>query len=169
MWNDTEIPRAYLMTFRAYGTWLHGDVRGSVDRNHNTYGTDRISHTPARKDHVREIAKRKPVVLNAEMRKFVEAAVRETCEKRGWRLLAINVRTNHVHIVVVTGTLKPTAALSAFKANATRTMRENGCWQSEETPWADKGSRRYLWTEDSVLRAVDYVINGQGDELPDFL
>jgi hypothetical protein len=34
--------------------------------------------------------------------------------------------------------------------------------------WADKGSKRKLWNEQSVARAIDYVLNGQGDELPDF-
>ena len=29
-WNDTGIPLAYLITFRCYGTWLHGDARGWV-------------------------------------------------------------------------------------------------------------------------------------------
>jgi hypothetical protein len=33
--NDDHIPLAYLITFRCYGTWLHGDSRGSVDRFHN--------------------------------------------------------------------------------------------------------------------------------------
>jgi hypothetical protein len=28
---------AYLLTLRAYGTWLHGDARGSVDKEHNAY------------------------------------------------------------------------------------------------------------------------------------
>src|SRR4029077_14507206 len=39
---DDNIPLAYLITFRAHGTWLHGDRRGSVDRFHNRYGTPRI-------------------------------------------------------------------------------------------------------------------------------
>jgi hypothetical protein len=37
MWNDTDVPLAHLITFRCYGTWLHGDERGSVDRAHNRY------------------------------------------------------------------------------------------------------------------------------------
>lgn len=37
--NDTDTPLAYLITFRTYGTWLHGDERGSVDKNHNKFGT----------------------------------------------------------------------------------------------------------------------------------
>src|SRR5262249_42685946 len=32
-------PLAYLITFRCYGTWLHGDERGSTDRHRNQYGT----------------------------------------------------------------------------------------------------------------------------------
>jgi hypothetical protein len=37
MWNDTDNPLAFLITFRSYGTWLHGDERGSVNRFHNQY------------------------------------------------------------------------------------------------------------------------------------
>ncbi len=32
-------PLAYFITFTCCGTWLHGDERGSVDREHNTPGT----------------------------------------------------------------------------------------------------------------------------------
>ena len=37
--EDERIPLGYLITFRGYGTWLHGDRRGSVDRFHNRFGT----------------------------------------------------------------------------------------------------------------------------------
>ena len=59
-------------------------------------------------------------------------------------------------------------ALTAFKANATRQMREDGCWRRDSSPWAEKGSNRYLWNERSVAQAIDYVLYGQGDEPPDF-
>src|SRR5881296_1928266 len=42
MWNDTDIPLAHLITFRCYGTWLHGDKRDSIDRFHNRYKTPYI-------------------------------------------------------------------------------------------------------------------------------
>jgi len=35
VWNDTDIPLAFLITFRTYGSWLHGDMRGSIDRYNN--------------------------------------------------------------------------------------------------------------------------------------
>ncbi|MDI1240844.1 MAG: hypothetical protein PSX80_02845, partial [bacterium] len=56
----------------------------------------------------------------------------------------------------------------AFKAYATRKMRERDLWVSDRTPWADKGSERWLWTEISVGRACHYVRYGQGCDLRDF-
>ncbi len=165
--NEEHIPLAYLITFRCYGTWLHGDDRGSVDRYHNRYGTPFIPPNERWRLYNEGLLKHPPVDLDAGRRAAVEAAVRETCEKRGWLLLAINVRTNHAHSVVTAG-CKPEKVLNAFKANATRQMREAECWKHEYSPWAERGSRRYLWTERHVERAIDYVINGQGDELPNF-
>jgi REP element-mobilizing transposase RayT len=53
--------------------------------------------------------------------------------------LAFNVRTNHVH-TVVTANRKSELVLTAFKANATRQLREDGLWPHEFSPWARKGS-----------------------------
>jgi REP element-mobilizing transposase RayT len=168
MWNDTDIPLAYLITFRCYGTWLHGDDRGSVDREHNRYHEPYALSNENRNRHNARLLKSEPVVLDTARRASVELAIRETCKYRRWALLAVNVRTNHAHVVVSIGEKKPQLALNAFKANATRQMREDGCWSFDYSPWVDKGSCRYLWNERSVERAIDYVINGQGDELPDF-
>jgi REP element-mobilizing transposase RayT len=168
MWNDTDIPLAYLITFRSYGTWLHGDERGSVSRFRNQY---KSPYLPAEKKWLRTNTKRltqEIVLLDAEQRHCVESSANETCTIRKWKLYAINVRTNHVHLVVSIGDKKPEIALNAFKANATRKMRENGCWDNTRSPWSDKGSKRRLWNEKSLARAVDYVQNGQGDDLPDF-
>jgi len=168
MWNDTDIPLAFLITFRTYGTWLHGDDRGSVNRFRNQY---RSRLLPAEKKWLETNARRLKgdiVILDAAQRSYVEEAINETCRIRKWELLALNIRTNHVHTVVSNGTRRPEVALNAFKANATRKMRETGCWKRETSPWADKGSKRYLWNERSVARAVDYVLYGQGDELPEF-
>lgn len=168
MWNDTDIPLAYLISFRCYGTWLHGDVRGSIDRFHNTYKAPYIAPNERWQRHKMRALKSDAVSLNTEQRESVEAAVRETCIFRQWLLRAINIRTNHVHLVTSIGVTKPEIALNAFKANATRQMRESGSWQRSHSPWAAKGSKRSLWNERSVERAIDYVLYGQGDELPQF-
>ena len=167
MWNDTDTPLAYLISFRTYGTWLHGDKRGSIDRFHNRYGTPYMPPNTQWHRYNEQQLKTKPLILGASQRKAVEAAIRETCEIRKWSLLAFNVRTNHVHSVVA-ASRKSEVVLSAFKANATRQLREGGLWAHEVSPWARKGSRRNLWNERSVAQAIDYVLYGQGDDLPDF-
>lgn len=62
----------------------------------------------------------------------------------------------------------PGAVLHALKANSTREMRRIACWSRDGSPWADKGSQRRLWNEKSIANAVDYVLNGQGGDLPSF-
>jgi hypothetical protein len=66
--------------------------------------------------------------------------------------------------VVAIGPKKPGIALNALKANSTREMRSER-WPLDVTPWADKGSERYLWNQKSVAEAIDYVTNQQGDEI----
>lgn len=168
MWNDTDIPLAYLITFRCYGTWLHGDERTSVDRFHHQYGAPRVPPNQRWQQYNESQLKHEPVILDAQQRRSVENAIREVCQFRRWSLHAVNVRTNHIHTVVAIGSAKPERALNDFRSYATRRMRKDGCWHSGDSPWVDKGSNRYLWNEKSVALAVDYVLNGQGDDLPDF-
>lgn len=168
MWNDTDEPIAYFITFRTHGSWLHGDERGSVNRHHNKFGTPKIRPEPKWHSINTGRLKSKPVVLDARQRASVKKAIRETCKIRGWTLLAINVRTNHVHAVVAAPNRAPGTVLNALKANATRLMRERKTWLLDTSPWVDKGSTRYLWNEKSVIRAVNYVVHGQGDDLPEF-
>jgi REP element-mobilizing transposase RayT len=162
--SETNTPRlGYLITFRSYGTWLHGK-EGSVDRSHNVYDTPKLPADAARWRYNRRALAQPPVKLGARHRALVEQAVRETCEIRKWSFWAVNARTNHVH-AVVTANCKPERVLSAFKANATRTLREAKCWLSERSPWAHRGSKRYLWTEKELLDAIAYVLYDQGEFL----
>ena len=166
--DDTNMesePLAYLITFRTYGTWLHGDPRGTVDRHRNRYGAPVIPSDPSWVRSNRAQLRSKPVSLDAASRNTVRRAIRETCELRAWVLVAVAVRTNHVHAVVASQRT-PTTVLVAMKANATRMLRENDLWTSDRSPWSRGGSRRPLWTERAVEAAVDYVLDGQGVELP---
>jgi REP element-mobilizing transposase RayT len=168
IWNNTDIPLAFLITFRCYGTWLHGDERGSIDRNHNQYKSPYRQPNQQLQKFSTRLLKSKPVNLDAQKREFTELAIREVCDYRNWLLRAVNVRTNHVHLVVSIGDTSPSKALNSFKAYATRKLRENNCWEFEHSPWAEKGSKRHLWNERSIEIAVDYVVNGQGGDLPSF-
>jgi REP element-mobilizing transposase RayT len=167
MWNDTDTPLAYFLSFRSYGTWLHGDKRGSVDRFHNKYGTPRLPENAKWFNYNQTSLRAAPLILGPNERRVIKEAIRETSNIRKWTVIALNVRTNHVH-VVVNAPVDPERVLNAFKANATRKLREVKLWPHSFSPWVRKGSKRRLWNEKSVARAIDYVLYGQGDELPDF-
>lgn len=161
-----ETPIACFVTFRTFGTWLHGDDRFSVDRRHNTYGSPRIAPNPSWKRFEARAVARDPVILNSHQRRVVDASIRDTCDVRGWRLYARNVRTNHIHAVIGTS-VSASRVVVALKANATRWMREDGCWTSQASPWSKGSSKRYVWTVAQLERAVAYVLEGQGPSLDD--
>jgi len=162
--QDRSLPLAYFISIRTYGTWLHGDPRGSVDRRfHNKYGTPRSSTNGKLMKAERAQFKHSPVTLNKPQRDVVESSIREVCDFRGYQLLAINVRTNHVH-TVVSAECKPEPIMNAFKAYSTRHLRELGLLASGVKPWSRHGSNPYLWTPEEVERAIDYVVNGQDRE-----
>ncbi len=162
---DEGIPLGYLITFRCYGTWLHGQP-GSVDRFHNAYGTPRLPGNQKRMQYNQRLLVQQPVKLSARKRAAVLSAIKETCEIRSWELWTSNVRSNHVH-VVISASCKPNVILNALKANATRKMKESRCWFSERSPWVRGGSKKYLWTEEALSKAIAYVLFDQGEPLPE--
>ena len=167
-WDDNEGPLAYLITFRTYGTWLHGDERYSMDRHgKSVYGTPKVlpSRNLNNQMHVNQSSNE--FLLDGPQRGTVERAIREVCNLRGYALMAINIRTNHAHSVIASAR-KPEIVLNAFKSNATRELRAAGLVSADQQVWSRGGSTRYLWKPRHVEGAVDYVLYGQGDDLPNF-
>lgn len=162
--DDNEFPLGYLITFRCYGTWLHGDSRGSMDRKHNAYGTPKLAVNAHLERSDSSQVKHSPIVLNAKQRTVVESAIKSVCEHRKYLLRAINVRTNHAHSVV-SAMQKPEPILDAFKSYSTRALRRAGLLSPAVKPWARHGSTNYLWKERDVAEAIEYVLLGQGEEL----
>lgn len=166
--QDRSCPIGFLITIRCYGTWLHGDERGSMDRRtFNTFGKPGrpVNSSIERSD--REFLKDPPMQFDAACRKHVEEAIKEVCEFRAVALAAINVRTNHAHSVVRSSN-PPEPLMNSFKAYATRRLRESELVGATQRVWARHGSTRYLWTEKHVQAAIEYVVNGQGADLPEF-
>jgi REP element-mobilizing transposase RayT len=166
--NDRSVALAYMITFRCYGTWLHGDERGSVGRRgSNIFGEPRIEPNSTLRQIDADHLVGTPFSLGTCERKIVEDAIREVCAIRGYSLFAMNVRTNHAH-VVVNNCGKVERMMDSFKAYSTRALRQAGLICKDSKPWSRHGSTRYLWTERHIELAVDYVVNGQGGDLPVF-
>jgi REP element-mobilizing transposase RayT len=158
MTTMTETPLAYLITFTCYGTWLHGDTRGSVDHSHNKFGMPFVETDMNRINSMRAKMKYPPLFLSDDQRTLVSAVITEVCTYRQWTLYECNVRTNHLH-VVVGGNAEPDKMMKDFKAYSTRRLRESKELDAERSVWTEGASMRYLWTEDSLAAAIEYVRN----------
>lgn len=151
---------AYLLTWTCHGTWLHGDPRGSVDDEHNTWGTPVLAFDAARFEEMERRMRGGEVVLSPPMRAIVTLAIRDHCDVRGWKLHAVNVRTNHAH-VVVSGEHEPEQILGQLKSWGTRRLRVAKAIGATHRPWTNGGSTRYLWDLLSLQAAIRYVREGQ--------
>lgn len=162
VYEENDFPLAYLLTFRTFGTWLHGDARGPVGKNgKNIYGTPEIAPNVGLRNEMTSEMKQSSVILN-KPREVVEVAIQDLCTRRGYVLRAVNARSNHVHSVV-SAQMKPERIIVALKAYATKGLREEVLVSPETRVWSRGRSRRYLWKPKHVQAAIDYVLYSQGD------
>ena len=156
-----EYPIAYLITFTTYGTWLHGDKRGSVDKEHNQYGSSFIATSSVLQRKEQSSLRHPAFILGQRQREAVLEAILQVCKFRGWFAHAVQVRSNHIHILV-SGEEKPEKIMVAFKAYATRAIKR--CYKGQtiiKKYWTGHGSTKYIWTKESLVSAIDYVKNSK--------
>jgi len=109
------------------------------------------------------------VVLTGEQRNLVDQTIRDHCRLRGWTLYALNVRTNHVHLVVGAHH-DPDEMMNQFKAWCSRKLSDLA---GLTTAVARKAGRRRWWTEhggtkvihdeENLRNAIEYVLEKQGE------
>lgn len=155
----------YFLTFGTYGSRFHGDERGTWQRQDGWAEASRPHNPVLAEFEARELA-HAPVSITPPMREVIERTVVEVCTHRGWLLLALNVRLEHVHAVVVAEGFTPERVVNDFKAYSTRRMREAGLVHARARVWARHASTNYLFDEDDVAMAVDYTLHHQGARMP---
>ncbi len=157
-------PLGFLITFPTYATWLHGDSRGSVDRDHNVPGTPMLGRDDPRQSREHRRLKHPPVLLDSQRRGVVHRTIIEVAEHRDWTLHALNVRSNHVHLVI-SAPDAPERVMNSLKSWCTRRMIEAGVLAPGTKVWVRHGSTRYLWKPDQLEAGCRYVCEGQGFDL----
>ncbi len=161
------LPLAYLITFTCYGSRLHGDEAGSVDRRNNTPLTPSMPANPRLRQAERETMRQAPYELDENRRQVVLEAIHEACDYRGWALVAAHVRQTHVHMVI--HALERAEKLMVdIKALASRRLNEAKLDTVNRKRWARHGSTRYLWKPEAVEAAIHYVIPEQGEPMAVF-
>jgi REP element-mobilizing transposase RayT len=165
--SERAVPLAYLITFTCYGTHLHGDEEGSVDRGHNIPRTPHLLPNPDRMRTEQMRMQEAAYAMDASCRSLVLRTLVEVSAHRGWSLLAAHVRTNHVH-VVIHGDAAPERVMNDFKSYISRRLNEQGFDDGDRRRWTRHGSTRYLWRPEHVEAAIHYVVHEQGEPMAVF-
>jgi REP element-mobilizing transposase RayT len=150
----------YFLSWHSFGTWLPGDRRGWVERD----SSDETDIQPGDVEQENGAVHRMnhlPVILNQQQRSVVERTAFEVCKYRGGNLLAVNCRTNHVHVMLLACKYTPEQVMNTFKSWFSRRLNEMNPISARRHWWVRYGSTRYLNTEQAVNEAVDYVLNRQ--------
>ena len=101
--------------------------------------------------------KHAPVVLSDEQQIIVRDAIGYYCASQDWYIHAIEVLSNHVHIVVTARKIKPENISSALKAVASRMLHKHGGISQDTKIWTRNASERYLFDEEELKNAIYYV------------
>jgi REP element-mobilizing transposase RayT len=142
----SPLPIAYLITWTTYGTWLHGDARGSYEKG--ILGAQ--PPDPAREEQARRAMVEEEVWLSQEQRDLTEKVIADHCRIRKWTLHAVRARTNHVH-VVISGDKDPEDMRDELKAWTSRHL-SNLAGLTKRV--ARHAGRRHWWTERGDVEAI---------------
>lgn len=157
-------PIAFFLTWPTYGTWLPGDQRGWVEYRHGWQLPE-----PVRVIEAKLKMQEDACLLSKMERQIVEAQVAETCAFRLWTLYAVNCRSNHMHLIIGAANTHPRKIRVDIKAWCTRRLKERSD-RNRQNWWAERGSQRYVFNEESLETVVKYVIEAQDrkhlDQLP---
>jgi REP element-mobilizing transposase RayT len=158
---------AYFITFTTYGTWLHGRAPGSVDRKNNVPGTSFLPTNAAQEEAMRAQMRQPEYVLDHARREVVLRTILEVARHRKWKIWAVHVRTNHVH-VIVSAAARPEKIMMDCKAWASRRLREALAEDVDRDRWTQHGSTRHLWDENALAEKIIYVLEEQGEPMARF-
>jgi len=150
-------PIAYHITFGTYGTRLHGDPRGTVDRKHNKPGEPIIGKNTAWERYERNLLRFEPVILTSEQRHFIEQYLPDVCERGGWKLHLAAAQHDHVHCLISTPSEGKTVR-RLMKRWLGQALSDH--WPKPDPAarwWADGGSVKWIWEEDYFERAWHYI------------
>jgi REP element-mobilizing transposase RayT len=83
----------YMVTWTTYGTWLPGDKRGYVKRAKVLPANPKINWSS------RSLQKSTTLTLNSQQKTVIRKAILQEAERIGYKIEALAVCTNHIHLV----------------------------------------------------------------------
>jgi hypothetical protein len=153
----SDFPIAYHITVGTYGTRLHGDDRGTVDRRQNEPGDPIIGRCKDWSRMERRVMRFEPVLLTPEQRVFIEQKLLDICERGGWTFHIAAARVEHYH-VMLSSSNDGEIIRRILKRWLSQTLSEMWPMERGRAWWAECGSVKWVWKDwylDNLYRYID--------------
>jgi REP element-mobilizing transposase RayT len=151
-------PLAYHITFGTYGTRLHGDERGTVDRRLNQPGDPIIGAEPDW-ERLEYNKLRFPVrEFDLAQRLLAESLIPDICVRGGWQLCARAARKDHFH-TLLTAQADGEVIRKLLKRWLGQALAAHIPIEPEQTFWAESGSIKWVWDSAYFARVKKYVLD----------
>jgi REP element-mobilizing transposase RayT len=137
----------YHLVWTTYGTWLPGDERGWMRKGDPAVQPPH----PERERACREGMSEEMVLLDDVQQQIVAATIVAHSRHRGWVLLALAVKTNHVH-VVVDADRPGDLVRDQLKGWCSRRLSDSAGLTQQQTK---TGGRRRWFTEGAYVRQIE--------------
>lgn len=153
-------PLAYFLTWTTYANHLRGHRSGSTDHRRDQQGNAQILPSTRLEQRERNRLSGRPYTLTPQARTVVAQAISTHAGFKQWEILAIEVRSNHVHLLIRSST-PPEAVMTSCKRWATKALRETSLLGKDAKAWTRHGSTRWINDEDSLIKAFQYITEFQ--------
>jgi len=154
-----ETGRLYFITFSTYGTRLLGREAGS-----RRWDSQYIEPNEALYNYMSNRLNEPCVQFSSAKRALVHDSFMETSRRFGWEIDALNVREDHVHIVIFTpGGKRPDEIVRKLKTGATYALYNAGRRQIGSRVWTKMFSSTLGWDIGFWRGVISYTLEEQGE------
>ncbi|MEZ4406361.1 MAG: hypothetical protein R3A52_07795 [Polyangiales bacterium] len=98
-----------------------------------------------------------PMNFGAVHRSLLRASFRDLCATREWKLFALAVEDDHVHVLLAASEA-PVEIRCALKCRATTDLKRADLVPRDRPVWADYGNIWRIQNEAHFIAAYDYVL-----------
>ncbi len=146
--------RFYFFTFGTYGRWLHGSEKGS-----HSHKKGRLAPNANLESSMRSELQSEPKTFNLYVLAWLFDEIFHYCLQHGLIIDALNVRTNHIHLVIATNrNLTRWSIIAGLKQYLSRRLHETGYVPPEFRVWERRYSCTSITNYPSWYRATQYTL-----------
>ncbi len=155
-------PLAFHITFGTYGTRLHGDARGTVDRSMNKPGDPIIGADPLWWGQEQGRLNFSPIRFTREQMIYAESVIPSICQRGHWEYHSGAAGPDHIHTLLtpLRKRVEGEAVRKWLKRWLGEAMSERWALPSDPpgaTWWAEGGSVKWVWKDDYFDNVRDYL------------